>query len=109
LLCKLDQTGKISIANEEDCSIGVATDEVEQADDFVNVALLGACDTVKMVASGAVSAGEIVVVGDRGKVKNLPDTDGTYHQVGIALTPANADGIVECASCLPMKHVIVSE
>ncbi|MDR2436178.1 MAG: hypothetical protein LBD33_02620 [Puniceicoccales bacterium] len=106
LLCKLNQTGKVSIAGGTDCPIGVATDEVERVDDLVNVALLGACDTVKMVASETVSAGEIVVVGTGGKVKELPDTAGTYYQVGIALTPANADGIVECVSCLPIKHVI---
>ena len=109
LLCKLNQSGKVSIAGGADCPIGVVTDEVERVDDLVNVALLGVCDTVKMVASESVSPGDIVVVGTGGKVKSLPSADGTYYQVGIALTPASADGIVEFVSCLPIKHVIATE
>jgi hypothetical protein len=108
LRCKLNQDGKVSMADGTDCLIGVVTDEVEQAGDFVNVALLDACDTVKMVASGDVSAGDIVVVGTGGKVKELPSTAGTYPQVGIALTPTNADVIVERVSCLPIEHVIAT-
>jgi hypothetical protein len=108
LLCGLNQDGKVSVAGGTDYPIGVVTDEAEQVGDFVNVALLGACDTVKMVASQSVSAGDVVVVGTGGKVKELPSTAGTYYQVGIALTPVNADGIVECVSCLPIKHVIAA-
>jgi hypothetical protein len=108
LLCKLNQTGKVSVASGADCPIGVATDEAEVADDLVNIALLGACDTLKMVASEAISAGAIVVVDGGGKVAELPGDAGTYYQVGIALAPANADGIVECVSCLPIAHVVVA-
>jgi hypothetical protein len=106
LLCKLDATGKISVAEAADLPIGVATDETEQANEHVNVALLGACDTVKMVASDSIVAGAIVVASGNGKVSELPASAGTYYQVGIALTSSGADGIVECASCLPVKHVI---
>jgi hypothetical protein len=106
LLCKLNSSGNVSIAGGADCPIGVTTDEAEIGD-FVNIALLGACDTVKMVTSGGISAGEIVVVDNGGKVKTFPSsTNGTYYQVGIALVPAVANGIVECVSCLPVKHVV---
>ncbi|MDR2721078.1 MAG: hypothetical protein LBB15_02205 [Puniceicoccales bacterium] len=109
LLCKLNSTGKVSVADEADYPIGVVTDEVEQANDFVNVALLGACDTIKMIASESVSAGGIVVASTGGEVRELPEDVGTYYQVGVALTPANDGGIVECVSCLPIKHVISAE
>jgi hypothetical protein len=106
LLCKLDSTGKISVAGAADCPIGVATDEAEQVGELANVALLGACDTIKMIASASIAAGAVVVVDGDGKVKELPTSAGTYYQVGIALTPASAAGIIECVSCLPVKHVI---
>ncbi|MDR0595822.1 MAG: DUF2190 family protein [Puniceicoccales bacterium] len=109
LLCKLDGgTGNVSIAGASDQPIGVATDEAD-ANDFVNIALLGACDTVKMVASGAVQAGTIVIVDAGGKVRGLPVASGTYYQVGVALAGADTNGIVECVSCLPIKHVIAEQ
>ncbi|MDR0679727.1 MAG: DUF2190 family protein [Puniceicoccales bacterium] len=108
LLCKLDgETGNVSIASASNQPIGVATDEAD-ANDFVNIALLGACDTIKMTTSGVVQAGTIVVADAGGKVKGLPAATGTYYQVGIALAKADANGIVECVSCLPIKHVITA-
>ena len=106
LLCKLNSEGAVTISGAADPPIGVATDEAEVAGDFVNVALLGASDTIKMLANTAISAGEIVVADSGGKVKALPAASGTYYQVGIALSAAGANGLVECVSCLPMRHVI---
>jgi hypothetical protein len=108
LLCKLDgETGNVSIASASDQPIGIATDEAE-ANDFVNIALLGACDTVKMTVASNVGAGAIIVADANGKVQELPAATGTYYQVGIALAKADANGIVECVSCLPIKHVITA-
>ncbi|MDR1255771.1 MAG: DUF2190 family protein [Puniceicoccales bacterium] len=106
LLCKLNSDGTVAISGAADYPIGVATDEAEAAGDFVNVALLGASDTVKILASEAIPAGEIVVADSGGEVKALPAASGTYYQVGIALNAVNANKLVECVSCLPVQHVI---
>lgn len=104
LLGKLAEDNKITIANAGDIPIGVITDEAAQAGEYVNVALLGANDTLKMTAEGAISAGSIVIPAQDGKVKALPSTSGTYLQVGIALNSAVAGGIVECVSCVPVQN-----
>lgn len=104
LLGKLTTEGKIAVAGGKDTPIGVITDEAE-AGEFVNIALLGANDTIKMTADGAISAGTIVVPAENGKIKALPAQSGTYLQIGVALHSAASGGIVECVSCLPVQYV----
>lgn len=104
LLGKLAEDNKIAIADADDTPIGVITDEAAQAGEYVNVALLGASDTLKMTADGAISAGSIVIPAQGGKVKALPSTSGTYLQIGIALNSAVTGGIVECVSCVPVQN-----
>ncbi len=106
LLGKLTTTGTIAVAGENDTPIGVITDEATQAGEIVNVALLGASDTLKMVAGGAITAGSIIVPASDGKIQAIPEQAGTYLQIGIALNDAASDGFVECVSCLPVQHVV---
>ncbi len=105
LLGKLQSNDKITVSNSTDTPIGVITDEAAEADDIVNVALLGSNDTLKMTADGEITAGAIVVTSDSGKVKELPTQSGTYLQVGMALNSATSGGIVECVSCVPVQLV----
>ncbi len=105
LLGKLQSNNKIAVSNSTDTPIGVITDEAAEADDIVNVALLGSNDTLKMTADGEIAAGAIVVTSDSGKVKELPTQSGTYLQVGMALNTATSGGIVECVSCVPVQLV----
>ena len=112
MLGKIGSTqDKIDICGSSDLAIGVITDEAGIGED-VNVALLGAPDTLNVVASGAISAGTLIVPDSGGKVKAIPaagESDATYNVVGIALTSASSDGdIIEFVSCVPQQHVVVA-
>ena len=112
LLGKIGSTqDKIDICGSSDLAIGVITDEAGIGED-VNVALLGAPDTLNVVASGSISAGTLIVPDSGGKVKAIPaagESDATYNVVGIALTSASSDGdIIEFVSCVPQQHVVAA-
>ena len=97
----------VEIANAGDLPFGVITDEAEKKDDPVNVAILGVSQsTLRMVAAENIVAGRHVYAADNGKVRHLPSTEGTYLEVGLALTNGGADQIIEVASCLPRKVLV---
>lgn len=94
---KLDSdANKVVAAGATDANaIGVLLDDVTSGDN-VAVSLLGVDNhTVEVVASGAISVGEKVVLAASGKVSAVPAATSsaqTVYFVGIALTPAYADG-----------------
>ena len=97
-----------AIAGAADQPIGVQLGTPAAAEEFCAIGLLGAtCSTRLMVASEAISAGELVCAAANGKVQDLPAGAGTYYQVGMALTAASADGdIIEVATCPAIRQVV---
>lgn len=98
----------IAVAAADDVPLGPCIDEPETALDPVAVKLLGIDpETVKMVASEAITAGEDVFAAAGGKVQDLPVAAGTYYKVGRALTAAAADGDeIEVQHCTPLATVV---
>lgn len=93
-----------------DQPIGVLTDEPAAAEDPVDVELLGISErTQLMVAGEAIDEGEAVYTTAAGKVQDKPTAAGTYWKVGVAATPAAADGnLIEVYPCTPRKLIVVS-
>lgn len=88
---KMDADGKVTYADAGDASDGVTSREAFSSGDYVDVTLRSAPGTRKMVASGAITAGDYVYGAADGKVS----TDG-YVLEGKAVNAAAADGdIVE--------------
>lgn len=68
---------------------------------------LGAGGVLRMVASGEITIGQLVVVDNNGKVKAIPSAQGTYIQVGQAITGATADGqSITINSCVPITVTV---
>lgn len=98
----------IALAGTSSVPLGVALDEAEAAEDAVAVQLFGAVGgTVLVVASAAITAGDLVVAAASGKVRTLPALTGTYHIIGRAINAAGADGdLVEIAPSFPIQRVV---
>lgn len=109
LLAKIgSDIGHVALAGTADVPLGVITDEAAAAEDLVNVSLLGASlGTQRMVASAAITAGDLVVSAASGKIRTLPVATGTYHIIGRALNAAAADGdVVEIAPSFPVERIV---
>lgn len=104
LLKLLDGDGypKVAVAEPGDRPFGVSDDEAAPSD-FLAVRFLQSGETVKMVAASPITAGEFVYLTEGGKVQLLPSAPGSYSRVGLALTSALTDQLVEVTSCLPIE------
>ena len=105
-----DASKTVACAATDSDAIGVVLDDVKSGES-VAVALLGVANhTVEVVASGAITAGAKVYLDASGKVRAAPaagSSDQSVVCVGIALTPAYADGnIVELAHRAPVGETI---
>lgn len=105
-----DASKVVACAAADSDALGVVLDDVKSGES-VAVALLGVANhTVEVVASGAITAGAKVYLDASGKVRAAPaagDSDQSVVCVGIALTPAYADGnIVELAHRAPVGETI---
>jgi len=97
--------GGITAAVAGDAPLGVITD-TGLSTDAVNVALLGAAASTRLVTAGAsVSAGDFLVPDASSKAIALP-ASGTHYIVGRALHDAAADSLVEFDPCVPVKTVV---
>lgn len=86
--------GEVTIGAAAVEPIGVATDE-GAIGDIVAVEMLGLANRTLLLTAGAeVDVGDQLVAAADGKVIPLPAANGTYYIVGIALSPAGADGDV---------------
>jgi hypothetical protein len=100
----------IAACGVADVPIGTVDDECTAAElatgnHYLTVNLLGHGPTKRMVASEAITAGELVYTAAAGKVQDQP-AGATVYLVGVALTAAGADGdILEVASCPPVREV----
>ena len=73
--------------------IAVCNDEPGSASETYNFQhLLGTDSTVRMQASGVISAGQLVVTAGNGQVQALGSTPGVYWCVGVAMTSTTAAG-----------------
>lgn len=110
LLAKIgSDANHVTYAGTSDIPIGVITDEAAAAEDLVNVRLLGSSNhaTVPMVASAAITVGDMVVSAANGKIRTLPGTTGTYYIIGRALQAASADGdVIEVDPYPPIQRVV---
>ena len=110
---KLDASDALKVtacAAADSDALGVVLDDVKSGES-VAVALLGIANhTVETIASGAIPAGAKVYLDASGKVRAAPaagSSDQSVVCVGIALTPAYADGnIVELAHRAPVGETI---
>lgn len=79
-----------------DMPLAVCTDEPAATTDPVNFQYLNSAGkTQRMVASGAIAAGSIVVTNGDGKVKQMPAVAGVYWGCGVAVTTAADGDLVE--------------
>lgn len=105
-----DALKAVACAAADSDALGVVLDDVKSGES-VAVALLGIANhTVETIASGAIPAGAKVYLDASGKVRAAPaagSSDQSVVCVGIALTPAYADGnIVELAHRAPVGETI---
>lgn len=105
-----DASKAAACAAADSDAIGVVLDDVKSGES-VAVALLGVANhTVEVAASGAIPAGAKVYLDASGKVRAAPAAGGSDQNVvcvGIALTPAYADGnMVELAHRAPVGETI---
>jgi hypothetical protein len=98
----------VAVCGASAVPIGVISDEAASAGDEVTVELLGSSgNTVRMVASAAITAGVLVYTAASGKVSALTSTSGTYYCVGVALTAASAaNDVIEVDPCVAQKTVV---
>lgn len=93
----LNSSGKVAVAGIADYGIGTLERAAFDADEPVAVRLWSAAGTRKMIAAGALTAGDPVFTVAGGKVG---DTAATAYRVGVALHDVAADGdIVEVLVC----------
>jgi hypothetical protein len=86
---KMDADGKVTYADAGDASDGITDREAFAAGDLIGVRLRSCPGTRKVVASGAISAGDYVYGDDDGKVSS----DG-YVLEGKAVSAASGDGSI---------------
>ena len=98
----------IAVNGASDDPLGVCNDEPSAAEREANVIILGVShNTVLMVASEAITAGERVYTAASGKVQDEPSAAGTYYCVGRALNAASTDGDeIEVEPCFPIALVV---
>ena len=108
-LVKLSPDGfSVAQAGATDRPIGISTDEAAPGE-MLDVALLCSSDTLSAKVSGSIQAGDILVPAADGCVQKLPEADGTYYQIGIALKSAANASLVEIMPCLPIPHTIAND
>jgi hypothetical protein len=97
-----------ALCGASDIPLGPTPDEADAIDDLNEIRLLGIHkETLLMIASEAITAGEAVYTAAGGKVQDLPAGAGTYYKVGYALTAAAADGDkIEVQHCAPIATVV---
>lgn len=92
-LVRFDADGKVTYADadaRESTAIGVAL-LAASAGTLAPIRFPSA-GSMPCIASGAISAGAVVVQADDGKVQSAPVVAGVYRQVGIALETVTTDG-----------------
>jgi hypothetical protein len=65
-------------------------------------------NTLKLVASAAITEGDLIVVAANGKVQSLPETAGTYYQIGQAIESGAASDEIKIVTQPPVKVVVSS-
>ena len=109
LLYKLgSDANHIAVCGASNVPLGTVADEAAAAEEYIAVSLLGATSKTRlMVASEALTVGELVFTAASGKISNLSASAGTYYQVGVTVTAAAADGdLVEVATTPAIKVVV---
>jgi len=98
----------VDVCGATDIPLGINTDSAAAAEEEVGIALFGAAEgTRRVVASAAITLGDMVVAAASGKVKTLPGTTGTYYIIGRAIKAAAADGdVIEIAPTFPIQRVV---
>lgn len=98
----------VTTCGANDVPLGNSEDAPDAAEYPTEVAILGLSERTRvMIASEAIAVGVPVFTAASGKVQDLPGTNGTYYQVGFALTASAADGDqIEIATCAPIKTVV---
>jgi hypothetical protein len=103
------QETDVALCGISDLPIGIIIDEAAAPTsggpkEIVNVASLGSPDTLQEVAGITIKAGAVFIPAEGGKVTTLPEptaSDQICIMIGIALTSAAANQIIEFMSCVP--------
>lgn len=101
-------TNTVEPCGASDRPLGIVTDS-GAVGDAVNVNLPGtSAQTQLLVAATALTAGDLLYVASGGRAQRLPNTAGTFYEVGIALSSASAAGeLVEVATHAPQQLINV--
>ena len=90
--------------------VGYFTD-TGAAGDSIAVQLFGSAKSTAVgVASGAITAGDVICTDASGKIQTEPTSAGTYYIIGRALTATSADGdLLEYAPiAFPIKLLVIA-
>lgn len=96
---------KIKICTSTDIPFGIVSDEANVGD-VVNVDLLGCSYTIKILAQDKIVAGDLISVGNDGKIVPMPTDSGTYACIGIALSGGSAGSCVEVLTSIPSQYTV---
>lgn len=112
LLCTdgTDANHAAATSAASDRPIGIFGDEASAAEDPIEVQSLNATNlTRKVVASEAITVGDLIYTAASGKVQDEPAVAGTYYRIGKAVTEAGADGdVIEVETHAPVKVVVIA-
>jgi hypothetical protein len=77
-----------------------------------NSTLKGVCvmfgNIIQLVAGGAITEGDLVVVAANGKVQATPSAAGTYYQIGQAIESGAANDEIKIVTQPPVKVVVTA-
>ena len=80
----------------------------KEVDDTLKAIVVAFGNTVKLVAAGAITEGDLVVVAASGKVQATPRSAGTYYQIGQAIESGVADDEIKVVTQPPIKVVVTT-
>ncbi len=96
--------GTVALCGASDVPLGTIDNITTGTGERQSLLLLGHGPTKKMIASEAITAGELVYTAADGKVQDQP-SGATVHLVGVALTAGSTDEVIEVATCVPVRSV----
>jgi len=94
----------VKVCGIADTPFGCTLQDSDIPGEPITVILLGvSSQTVRLQAAQNISAGNLLVCAEEGKVKPFTKTPGTYWVVGLSLTVAQTGELAEVATTVPYE------